>query len=90
MKDIIIKPSNHAYKEFFKDDGSLSFRNTVYSAGTLLYSSYGDFKGTGGDLLYFKINHKDFIHAALYEASLKGKNIILKFVRITGEENERS
>jgi hypothetical protein len=87
MKDVVIKPSNPAYKEFFKEDGTLLFTQAIYSVRSLFFSSKGNFDSEGGGLCYIDVSHKDFVYSAMYEASIEGKNILLKFVRLTGESN---
>ena len=53
----------------------------------MAFSTNGNFENVGGEWKFFEISMKELEEAALYNVSLKKKKIILKFVKITGEEN---
>lgn len=88
MKDIIIKVKNPVYHKFFNAEHRIDYKQAVYGYGDGDGDNYlFPLFGKGSPVMYFKFEHKDAIPNALYEVSLKGEEIHLKFIKITGDNN---
>ena len=85
VKDVVVRPRNKAYAEFFYPNGNLV--EEIFTEFTRKYLMY--FGENGKGLYQFRFEYKDLIPGGIYNIEKRGKNLVMKFRKV-GNGYERT